>query len=225
MITISENLFGLIGVGTILFYIIMFAIGWHKGIIRAAIDLVGTIVAVWLSWLAAPAFAEFISLWPSSMTPLQGTPVEGIIYTFINEICIFFLVFVILKIMIALLENLCREIRFLPGINLLASAAGGVFQLVVGVLWTLVLSAVLSMPVFVNGRALIEHTVIGRVCAIASEVATDYVEPFVKSEEFGEIVDGASDLQAVSQDAIRAWFAEHGDEIGSFKTYTEEAAG
>lgn len=225
MITISNSMFALVGLGMILFYIVMFAIGWQKGIFRAAIDLFGTLAAIWLAWLAAPALAEFLSIWPHDWTPLQATPAADIVYMFMNEVCLFFLVFLVLKVLIALFENICKSVKYVPGINLLASAAGGIFQLGVAVLWTLVLSAILSMPLFTNGRDLVNNTVIGRVCDLAEEVSAGYLEPFMQSEAFGEIVNGASDLQGASADAIRAWFAEHGQDLAGFEIYTGEAVG
>ena len=52
--TISESFFPLISVILLGFYILMFFLGYRKGIVRALIDLVGTIAAVWLSWTIAP---------------------------------------------------------------------------------------------------------------------------------------------------------------------------
>ena len=53
--TISESFFPLISIILLGFYILMFFLGYRKGIVRALIDLVGTIAAVWLAWTIAPA--------------------------------------------------------------------------------------------------------------------------------------------------------------------------
>ena len=208
--TISESFFPLISVILLGFYILMFFLGYRKGIVRALIDLVGTIAAVWLSWTIAPVFSDFAHLWPREWTPLQDTAMAGAVYQFANEVFLFLLVFILLKVVIALIEYIARGIEVLPGIHMLSGILGGVFQIVVAVVWTLILTVFLSLPIFTNGNDAIDHSLLGTVRDIANVVSDEYIAPFMDSEAFGELFENAGELQDDSREAIRGWLEDHG---------------
>lgn len=210
MITISESMFTVISLLLIAFYILMFFMGYRKGIIRALIDLAGTVAAVWIAWMLAPVLSDFAHLWPREWTPMQDTVMAGAVYQFANELLLFILLFALMKVMIALLENIARGVEMLPGIHLVSSLLGGVFQLLVAVVWTLIFCVILGLPVFTNGNEAISGSLIGTVRDAAGAVSSAYIAPFMDSEAFGEFFEDAGNLQDDSREAIRGWLQEHG---------------
>lgn len=224
MITISESLYGVISAVLIAFYILMFFLGYRKGIIRALIDLVGTVAAVWIAWMAAPAISDFAHVWPREWVPMQDTVMAGAVYQFVNELVLFIILFVLMKVMIALLENIARGIDMVPGIHFVSSLLGGVFQLAVAVLWTLIFCVILGLPVFTNGTDAVNRTLIGTVRDAAGAVSSSYIAPFMDSDAFGEFFENTGNLPEESRDAIRQWLKDHGYDEKHIDEAVPEAA-
>ncbi|MCH4019848.1 MAG: CvpA family protein [Erysipelotrichaceae bacterium] len=209
MITIPDAAFLIVDVVLACFYVLMFALGWQKGILRAVINLAGTLASVWIAWLLAPILSDFVHLLPRSAAAMQNTAIANAAYQFSNELIWFLIVFAALKIIFALLENIAKGIQRIPGIHMISSILGALFQTGAAIIWTLVFCVILSLPLFANGNAVIQGTLIGTVENKVSEVAGPYIEPFTRTDAFLELFQDANGLQSQQRETIRKWLQEH----------------
>ncbi len=223
MVVITESMYIWIDVALVLFYALMCFLGYRKGILRTVIDLVGTAAVIYLSWLLAPILSDFAHIFPSDFAPMQDTVMSSAVYQFCNELLWFLILFVILKIILALLENIAKGIQSIPGLHFISSILGGIFHVIIGLLWTLVFCIVLSLPVFEGGDAAINGTLLGTVRTAVNEIASTYVEPFMDTEAFSTLFEDATELKEDQQETIRKWLIDHGYTEEKFDQVVEES--
>ncbi len=210
MITITENMYLAINAAVVVFYILMFLLGYHKGILRTIINLVGTLAAVYAAWLLAPILGDFAHLFPREWTPMQGTAMSSAVYGFCNEVLWFLILYAIMKIMIALIESIAKGVQKVPGLHMLSSVAGGIFHVAIGLVWTLIFCILLELPVVRGGNEAVNHTLLGFVRDKVQETASEYVTPFMNADAFGALFSDAKNLKQEQEESIRTWLQEHG---------------
>lgn len=99
--TISSNSFIYINVGIVVFFVCMFILGYHKGVVRTLINIFGTLLGLWIASILGPVCADYAHIWNDTWTPLQGTIFTESLSSFLNEMVWFLLVFIIIKIFFA----------------------------------------------------------------------------------------------------------------------------
>ena len=55
-------------------FLLFFFMGMHKGLLRQAVSLIGTIASFYGSWLVSSVLAQYIRIWPQEWAILQDTP-------------------------------------------------------------------------------------------------------------------------------------------------------
>jgi len=117
--------------------------GYKKGFIRVAIDIIGTLLALFLSFRYYGLAGEFVSRFISGMSLI------------IRNIVGFIIVFALVGIAIEVLGHVLSIIMKLPGLSLLNRLAGAVISLVK----TYLILSVITFLIFSLGITAVNQTI------------------------------------------------------------------
>lgn len=173
---IPENYFIYINIAIVAIYLTFIIVGLTKGLVYEIASIFYTLFSFAISWFAAPVLA---SSYP--IVNLEKISEEFSLLTkFINANSIidtliyFVIVFLILKLLYIVLSLLLKSFNKVPVLGGINRLLGGVFGLVNGTLVILVLSILLTLPIFKNGQEVRENTFFKYVNNISVKV-NDYI--------------------------------------------------
>ncbi len=210
MMTIPENWILFINIGVIVFYILFCISGAKKGFLLQIVCLAATIAAFYASYRFAPVLADYFSIWPKAWTPMQDSIIAENVYMYINELCWFILVFLILKLLFKLLEPIAKGLQKVPLIKQVSKALGGILGLGIATVWILIISILLYTPLFANGSAIRNKSYIGIISDKTVETVSFLSNPYLNSQEFSDLVNNIQEDDGKDREAIRNWLEEHG---------------
>ena len=201
------NILNLSTIGLALFFVLM---GYKRGLLDQLLDLVGFLLSLVLAWVLAPYLADSVPLIPSNldffMTPLVGESLHAIANTI--------LWFVLSVIAMSLLMNFvikpfAKGIHAIPLANVLNRILGAIYGLIPFALLALLASLILSSPLFSNGRASVESSLLKPVLSVSDEL----LQSFLNQDEAGGLISKmmkGESIKAEDFDFIPNWFESFG---------------
>jgi len=176
-ITLPSNLIGILNVSLIGLALVLALIGYLRGFISQTVDVVFIGVGLLIALFLAPILAKSVPLLPRSINfneiPFVGGSVEmvleKIIWTVIVTIIVwiaslFFKPFFIRKVLKYRKKVLIDRI------------GGAVFGIVPVALIGFVIALILNVPVFTNGKEVLNGTVLSPYRATSASVVSDYID-------------------------------------------------
>lgn len=158
MLTLPTYVFSYMDIALIIFLLIGLFIGFKRGLLLSLIELLGLIVALWLSFVFAPQVAERIPLMRASEIIAQFPLIGALLLQQINTILWFFILFAAISLLLVLIKPMFKAVNKIPvvgGINqFLGALLGGLKTLFL--VW--LLSLLLYTPLFSNGSQLVEES-------------------------------------------------------------------
>ncbi|MBN2850454.1 MAG: CvpA family protein [Erysipelotrichaceae bacterium] len=141
----------------VLILIAVFAIidGYMHGLLLMLLNIASLFAAIFLAWWLSPAIASQFPLYPKSTSEF-GEAIGELIYQKLNAGLWFILIFIGVMLLTVLLRPLVKLVGKVPLIKQTNKILGAVFGLLQTAFWLLVLTFVLSTPLFPNGKAAIE---------------------------------------------------------------------
>ena len=215
MFTVDNSWLWPVNIAAVVIFGIFFAVGWKKGIIRVTIGLFGTIVSVYAAWAVSSVLGKYFRLWPKEWALLQDTSFAEAAYQYLNQICWFLVLFVIMRILFAILDKVAEGTQKLPVVNTISSLAGSAFALCEAAVLTVVVSVLLQTPLFNNGVLAVEKTVLKPVNELVSSVFKELAQPVMSSEALHTLSENVSFLTKKEQEALSSWLDEHGYQYNS----------
>ena len=181
--TISSGFFMLINI--LVIAIMGFSIwgGYKNGLVSQVLSFCSFLIALFAGFLLGPVLANHIALFSDSTSSINA-----ITSVFLNEIVWFLIVTVIVKIIVDIIVNLSSIISHIPLIGTVNKILGAVAGAVIGVVWVLIISIILSTPVFDNGLEVREKTLIKPLSDVTDKViiyASENVDFAKLQEQFG----------------------------------------
>lgn len=205
-----------INMGIVLFYIIMFFIGYKHGFLMQVIELVGLLLAIYLAWLFSPVLASYFNIWPKEFTPLNDSFLGDAMYQYFNNIAWFVIGVIVLLVVLFLLKPILRLVQRIPVIKQINGLLGSIFSFFTSTVWIIIIGIILSLPFFKLGETIVEKSWIAVIRDKSSEIVKFIEEPLIKSKSFETFIDGIDDLNDADREELKKWFEENKfDEIGN----------
>lgn len=202
--TISSDFFILINI--LVVAILGFSIwgGWKNGLVYQALSFLSFAIALLAGYVLGPILATHIPLFGDSVDSISA-----ITSVFMNQIVWFLIVTVVVKIIVDIMVNLSSVISHIPLLGTVNRILGSVAGLVMGVIWVLIFSIILSTPVFDNGLEVREKTLIKPLSDI-SDKAIIYATDNIDFEKLAEKFNFDSEDIEVFRQQIDKWLSEKG---------------
>ena len=211
MMTINTDWITYINIGVIIIYVIFMIMGARKGIIVQILSSLGTVISFIAAWRYCGFASGYYNLWPKDLTPMSEVPgFAQAVYSHLNELIWFILLFVIFRLLFLILEKLCSGLAGLPVIKEVSGLFGGVLGAVSATVWIMIICVVLNMPFFKNGREITGGSLIGKISDAVSGTVTEFAGPISASETIGNLYQGISEFGDQDMEAIGGWLSEHG---------------
>jgi hypothetical protein len=169
------------------------------------------------AWFFAGILADYVRLWPREWAVLQNTAIAAASWQFMNHICWFLVLFLILRIIFIFVEGICSRLQDISFLKELFTALGGFVGVAEAMMFVLVLSIAFNSPMFKNGAAAVENTFISKVNEVTSMVYDRFLEPLYDADAFTQAYQDASSMTDEQRQHLKEWLEEQG--------YTSEVQG
>lgn len=213
MITINTDLFqpAYINIAVAVLYVIFMVRGAKRGVLMQVLSAFGTIVSFLAAWRYCTFASGYYNLWPKNVVPMNEIPGVGdTIYSRLNNLIWFIVLFVVLRLLFIILEKLCSGLSGLPVIKEVSGLLGGLLGIVSATIWIMVICVVLNMPFFKNGKWVTDHSMIGTITSTVSRTVKEFAGPINASETIGDLYQGVTEFGDQDKEAIGEWLSEHG---------------
>lgn len=202
--------------GIVLFYIVMFFMGYKKGFVLQLIDLIGLIAVIYIAWLFSPVLASYFAIWPKDLIPLSASIFQDAIYGYVNQFVWFILIFIVLKLCLMIIRPLIKVLQNIPILKQLNSICGSLFSIVYSTVWMVLLAFILTLPIIPNGSNYVTQSWLQPILTNTSTLINDLEEPLSKNNALSNIVDDMNELSDNDREALKEWFEENNlDEVGN----------
>ncbi len=210
MFTLQENWAIYFSAFVVIFFVLKAAQGYHTGILRRLIGLVGSIISYWIAWILCGVFAKYINIISVKSLGLSGTPFEAVAKTYANQIAWFILLFLVLRILFFMVDRIAKGVHKVPGLHAVSALLGAAFGVLEAFVWMVVITVLLHTPLFKNGSYIVENSLIKQVNQVTEMVAKDYLGPLFSSEGFSKIGEDTKSLTDLQRNAVENWLKENG---------------
>lgn len=148
----------IIYINGVLILLLLFAIyrGYKRGLILQVIGLVSTIVSLIIAWIFSDVFATMFPLVSYKASGLLS--IDTFITNYANRLIWVLLLFVIIRLLLLVLTPIATVISKIPLVKQVNSLVGAVFGLVNFVVYLLLITFFLTLPIVKNGQDIINNT-------------------------------------------------------------------
>jgi uncharacterized membrane protein required for colicin V production len=153
--TIPSFVFPYINVILIIIAVLAAIDGYMHGFLLMLLNTLSLVAALFLAWSLSPVIATILPIYPKSAAQYGGA-IGDLIYTKLNGGLWFIIIFIAVMLLTILLRPLVKLIGKVPFIKITNKILGVAFSLLLTSFWILVLTFVLSTPLFKNGKEAIE---------------------------------------------------------------------
>lgn len=214
MIVIPQQWFQYTNILLIVWLLLFFVLGYSKGFFRQIVSLFGSVVAIFVAIRFSSVLEKFFPIWPKSLAPLQDTLMADIVYHYINQLFWFILLFIVANIIFRILEKMLDGVHNVPVLKQVSQILGGLLGLFSGLIWVLVITTLLSMPIFKNGNQVIENSYLS---LIRNSVDAGFELIGVNSyrDTVNQIYTTIQSLDDKDQKIVEQWLIDQGFQIQS----------
>ena len=158
---VPKSIFVFIDIFVIALFLIFMIIGYKKGFFYELLSLVYTALSCLGAWFLAPIFAN---LYPIIKLKNITTEIEIInkfvdLEAVLNSIVYFVIVFLLFKLLYIILVTLFKGVNKVPVVGKLNKFFGLLVGVLNAAIVSLLLSMLLTLPIFKNGNEIINGTV------------------------------------------------------------------
>ncbi|CAM3611672.1 CvpA family protein [Erysipelothrix urinaevulpis] len=207
MFTFPDSMIIYINGALIIWFLIVVARGYTRGLLLMIVDVVGTFVALFAAWVFAPVFVriyQFVKPVGSGLVTIDQMVTQQI-----NRMIWFLLLFIIAKLLLLLVTPLASVISKIPLVKQVNSAVGGIFSVVYFSFQVLLLIYFLSFPVVKNGQDIINKTWLSKVVELSEPVLEVVNKTLTQNEAIQSLVNHQS-LTDQQQEELALWLQKKG---------------
>lgn len=148
----------LINIFLIITLIIAIYTGYKKGFISQVIGFFSLILSGLIAWMLYVPFGKLFSILPKNLAPFQTTSLENFFYIKSNSILWYIIIFIVSLIIIKFISKVLDIISQAPIINIINRLLGVGFSFInfAMIVWLLIFA--LSLPIFSNGKDMIDKS-------------------------------------------------------------------
>ena len=200
-----------INIAVAVLYVIFMIRGAKRGVLVQVLSSLGTIVSFLAAWRYCSFASGYYELVPKDIVPMIDIPGIGqTIYSHLNEMLWFIVLFAVLRLLFMILEKLCSGLSGLPVIKEVSGLLGGLLGIVSATVWILVFFVVLNMPFFKNGSEIANKSLIGTITNKVSHTIKEFAGPVDASETIGNMYQQIQDFDNQDMEVIGQWLEDHG---------------
>ncbi len=210
MYTIPNDWFLYINIAIAAIYLLFFLLGMKRGFLYQVVTVIATLASFVFAWRYHGVMAEHIALWPTALTPMQDTLFADKVYGYANEIAWFVGLYLVFKLIGAILSQLVKGLQDVPLIKQLNGILGAVLGILIATVWVLVISAVLNSPVFDNGQTVKDNTLISPIVRTTITAVHELGGPDDMTEMLNAVYSRVQEFGDPDVEAVDEWLDEHG---------------
>lgn len=207
LIALPETITTIINVVFVALFIVLALIGYLRGFVSQAYDVLIMVIGYILSLLIAAPLAKAVPLLPSSIN-FNDIPFFGAALVLIIDKLLWTILIVILTLIVGFIFKnfLIKNILHYQRKIIVDRIGGAVFALIPVVLIGFVLALTLSAPIFSNGTTILKQTVLSPLAPTSSKLIQNYFteNPTIKLVEkinTGEPLD-ETDVKVIEETLI-----------------------
>ncbi len=206
---LSFDLYMIINIAVVVFYLFMIFSGAKTGFLLQAVSILGLFVTIYVSNYLAPILAEYVDLWPHSWSVTEYDVINKLLYGKINYFAWFIIVFLILNVLLIILKPTLGTIQKIPVIKQINEFLGGILGVVNATVWVLLIIAFLTTPIVPNGTDLINKTYLSDVKYYSSLIAGEALQPLNDTETLTSILNRLDELNNEDKQWLRKWLDDN----------------
>lgn len=171
---IPESFFIFISIFIIALYIALMIIGYNKGLLYELVSLAYTGLSLGLAYFAAPVLASLFPLIDMKNIAKDMAILVDLLNLneILNIVAYFLIIFLLLKIVYIFISILVKSLNKIPVIGKVNKSFGALFGIINATIITLVITMLLSLPLFKNGNEVKEKTILKYVNSLSQDVLT-----------------------------------------------------
>lgn len=204
MINLSSDLFIIINILVALIYVTNIFNAYKNGFIYGFVSLICLVLSIWAAWFLSPIFASKMSILgfggdKTAILKMLGLDI------FIDTVIWFVILFVLINFIVFLLKPIFKSLTKIPLLGPINKLLGIVIGLINATIITLMLSLIITSPLFSNGKEIKNNT-----CLIYISSITDNLSKQIYDRAMDEII-GKHEFNADEQrDKLSKWLVEQG---------------
>ena len=210
MIQLFENFEMIINVMALIILIICVWKGYKDGFALSLYDLVSFVLILFIAYSVAISLASVLPLVPRSVltqltianNELLDMMINVALFYLINLLVWFLIVFIGLKVLSLLLRQVLKAFKNIPLLGKCNQYLGVFFGIIKTYLLILLMGWVFSLPVFTNGTAMVNASVIAPINNISKEVFTSLNKAYDLSSIIKKSSESMSEFAQLSQEQI-----------------------
>lgn len=201
---ISSDLFMIVNIVVVVAVLLAIFIGYKKGMVYELLSLCSFIVAFLLAYILSPIFSKHFALFETGQD-FTSMLMSG----FINQVVWFVIIIIAVKLIFGIIIPLSSIISKLPLIGFINRLGGALVGIFNGFVWVLLLSLILSTPLFKNGNEVRENTLIKPVNVISDKVMVGLIDHFNDAKLNEELENQGLNIEDI-RDELEDWLYEKG---------------
>lgn len=168
---IPETWFPFISGFIIALYIALIIVGYNKGLLYELVSFAYTALSMALAYFAAPVFAGLFPLFDVKQAAKDASIIVDIfnLNEVLNTVAYFLIIFLLLKVVYVFISLIVKSLNKIPVIGKVNKILGGVFGIVNATIITVVITMLLTLPLFKNGNEIKEKTVLKYINSISQD--------------------------------------------------------
>lgn len=193
--------------GLLIFLII---IGFFKGFLIQALQFFGGLFSAFLAYNLAPVIAHSTNFINFEFQLNNFESINSFINDEAEKIVIFFVLFIVFQILsFFIIRPLFESIGKLPIIGFINKILGAFFGFGLGLIYILIFSALLSSPLFKDGRAIVENSAIINIEKFIPQAATKIKEFSSNFDIVDKVLNDKESLTEEEQQQLKDWLLEN----------------
>lgn len=214
----NSQMYTMINISIIIILLINILRCGKKGFVLSLWECVGTVVALILAWNLSPLMGRMFHLVPLSYTPMGDTAFGPLINQSLNRLVWVIVIFVVIKLLALILKPLIELIGKIPLLKEVNQLIGCVFGGLITMVWCLLAVFALSVPVFEQGEAIVEGTLLKPVKVLSVAFLDSMHQQMQENEILGKVLSGEM-LSAEDEAIIEQWIIEYHLDEESIKEF------
>lgn len=175
---IPEAYFMYLNIIIALIYLAFIIIGYCKGFIYGVISVIYTGLALFISWLLSPVLSNLYPIVNMESESLEAQLLNKFIDTnqIINNVLYFVIIYLVLKVLYIIISLIVKAFNKVPVLGTFNKILGGILGFVNATIVALLISVVLTLPVFKNGNEARDASVLKYIKSTSDKVVSYIID-------------------------------------------------
>lgn len=202
---IEQNTWLMINLAVVIVFALLMFSGYKQGFLMKLVSIIGFVVVGIFSWWISAPISRMLSLYPKGQLPIENDLISSFIYSYINRLFIFVILFVVLNIAILFLKPLIKAISDIPVVSTINKLAGLCLGVVQAVLLMFVVTLILRLPFIPQGEAYVEGSLLKYSDPMMNTIMFYAKEPLQQISAVFDLVNEKETLTKQEVENIHNW--------------------